>query len=84
MQYLLDPAILRNVVDWDAVDRALRVLDIQSQSHRTSKMDLQFCYLTYEWKEEVSRLKTSTGWLPRFEQVGVIEIISDEDSHVCG
>lgn len=84
MQYLLDPAILGNVIDWDAVDRALRVLEIQSQLQRNSEMVIRFHSLAYEWKEEVSRLKTSTGWLPRFEQVGVVEIVSDEDSYVCG
>lgn len=79
MQHLLDPAILGSVIDWDAIDRALQVLEIRSQSHRTSKMVVQFYGLTSEWKEEVNRLKGNARWLPRFERAGVIEIISDED-----
>jgi hypothetical protein len=83
MQHLLDPAILGSVIDWDAVDRALEVLEIRSQSHRTSKMVVQFYCLTHEWKEEVRRLKGSTGWLPRFGRAGIIEFVSDEDCRVC-
>lgn len=75
MQYLLDPVILGNAIDWDAIDRALQVLEIQSKSHRASKLIVQFYSLTYEWKEEVSRLKERTRWLPRFERSGVIEIV---------
>jgi len=84
MQHLLDPAILGSVIDWDAIDRALRILETQSQSHRTTKMVVQFHCLTCEWKEEVGRLKANTGWLPRFEQVGVIEFVSDEDLYTGG
>lgn len=84
MQHLLDPAILGDAIDWEAIDRALQALEVQSRLYRTSKMVVQFYCLTYEWKEEVNRLKASTGWLPRFERVGVIEIVSDEDSYVCG
>lgn len=79
MQYLLDPVILGSIIDWDAIDRALQVLEIRSQSHRSSKMVLQFYCLTHEWKEELRRLKEGTGWLPRFERAGVIEFVSDED-----
>ena len=81
MQHLLDPAILGSVIDWDAIDHALQVLEIRSQSHRSSKMVVQFHCLTYEWKEEVKRLKGTTGWLPRFERVGIIEFVSDEECH---
>lgn len=83
MQHLLDPAILGRAIDWDAIDRALQVLEIRSQSHRSSKMVVQFYCLAYEWKEEIRRLKESTGWLPRFERAGVIEFISDGDQRTC-
>jgi len=81
MQHLLDPAILGSVIDWDAIDHALQALEIQSQSYRTSKMVVQFYCLTYEWKEEVRRLKGGTGWLPRFGRVGIIEFVSDDDCY---
>ncbi|KAF9785809.1 hypothetical protein BJ322DRAFT_1107700 [Thelephora terrestris] len=80
MQHLLDPVILGRVIDWDAIDRALQVLEIRSQSYRTSKLVVQFYCLTHEWKEEVKKLKERTGWLPRFERAGVIEFVSDGDS----
>lgn len=83
MQHLLDPAILGSEIDWDAIDQALEALEIRSQSHRSSKMVVQFYCLTYEWKEEVERLKGSSGWLPRFERAGVIEFVSDEDCRMC-
>jgi hypothetical protein len=83
-EHLLDPAILGSVIDWDAVDRALEVLEIQSQSHRTSKMVIQFCCLTHKWKEEVRRLRGSTGWLPLFGRARIIEFVSDEDCRMCG
>lgn len=83
MQHLLDPAILGSAIDWDAIDRALQALEIQSQLHRTSKMVVQFYCLAHEWKEEVRRLKGSTGWLPRFERDGIIEFTSDQDCNMC-
>lgn len=83
MQHLLDPAIIGSVIDWDAIDHALEVLETQSKSHRTSKMVVQFYCLTYEWKEQVRTLKGCARWLPRFERVGVIEFVSDEDCRMC-
>jgi len=83
MQHLLDPAILGNVIDWNAIDRALQVLEIQSRLRRASKMVIRFYCLTHEWKEELNRLKAITGWLPLFGQVGVVEFVSDEDSNAC-
>lgn len=79
MQHLLDPAILGSVIDWDAIDHALQLLEVRSQSHRTAKMVVQFYCLTFEWKEEIRRLKGNNGWLPRFERTGIIEFVSEED-----
>lgn len=83
MQYLLDPAIVGSVIDWEAIDCALQALELRSQPHRTSKMVVQFYCLTYEWETEVRRLRGTTGWLPRFEQAGVIEFASDEGCYTC-